>query len=113
MSLNGAEGMKEIGGLDRRITIQNFTTTSDFGTETKTYATWKTVWAAKMHMGVRELDKANKETAFTATHYYIRYLDGIRKDYRVIDEYSNVYDIVGVEEIGRRRYLRLTLELRQ
>lgn len=113
MSLNGAEGMKTIGGLDRRITIQNFTTVNDFGTETMAWVAWKTVWAAKMHMGVRELDEANKETAFSTVHYYIRYLSGIRKDYRVIDEYGNAYDIKGTEEIGRRRYLRLTLELRQ
>lgn len=96
--------------LDRRITIQNYTTVSDFGTETKTWADWNTVWAAKETKGVRELDESNKETAFTISTYYIRYLSGILKDFRVVDEYDNVHNIIGVEEIARRKYLRLTLE---
>jgi head-tail adaptor len=99
--------------MDRRVIIENYITSNDFGTVTKTYATWNTVWAAKMHKSITENEEANKETAMTTVEYFIRYLSGVQKDFRLVDEYGNYYDIIGVEEIGRRRYTRLTCKMRE
>ena len=106
-------GGKTVMDMDRRIVIQNYTTASDYGSEVKTYATWQTVWAQYRPTSASEAQQADKETAATVKTYYIRYLADILKDYRVIDEYSNECDIIGVEEIERRRYIRLTVKIRE
>lgn len=106
-------GMHAIGALDRRITIQNFVTTTEHGEPQTTWQDWNEVWAGRDDMSGKEDEPATKETAFTRTTFYIRYLSGVKKYYRVVDEYSNVYDIIGVLEEGRRRFLRLICELRE
>ena len=66
-----------IGELDRRVTIENVSTSAnDYGELTRSYSPFRTVWAAiEWKGGTEEMDQSEKITGMTKLHIYIRNLD--------------------------------------
>lgn len=95
------------GRLDRRITIQEYTeTTNDYGETVKTWADVVTVWAEVRQQSAREIWQAGK-VAETEKMFRIRYRSGIDSTMRVVYDGKN-YEITGEpREIGRRDGLEI------
>lgn len=66
-----------IGELDRRVTIENVSTSAnDYGELTRSYTSYRTVWAAiEWKGGTEKMDESDKITGMTKLHIYIRNLD--------------------------------------
>lgn len=69
--------MMTIGELDRRVTIENVSTSAnDYGELTRSYTSYRTVWAAiEWKGGTEKMDESDKITGMTKLHIYIRNLD--------------------------------------
>ncbi len=94
------------GRLDRKITIQEPTTTlNDYGEEETTWSKVADVWAEVKQQSARETWGAGK-VAETEIAFKIRYRTGIDETCRVIYDSVN-YDITGVREIGRQDGLEI------
>lgn len=98
------------GDYDRRVTIQEFTTTRDPDTneQIRTWVDLAAVWAKRLDLRASErivmgeaID-ATIETVFT-----IRYRVDVDVIGRLVDENGRIYDVKGTREIGRRRELEL------
>lgn len=105
-----------IGQSDRRITIQRYTTTTnDYGERVQTWGTLLTVWAELMKTGegMTERITTNQDMPVQRVRFKIRSSSdsrGIKADDRV--KYgSNVYNIQGIEEIGRNDQLVLLCQI--
>ena len=63
--------------LDRRVTIENVSTSAnDYGELTRSYTSYRTVWAAiEWKGGTEKMDESDKITGMTKLHIYIRNLD--------------------------------------
>lgn len=114
MPKNGnISGLVQIGSMDRKITIEQVTETPNaFGERIQSWATFAEVWAAKEDNGGKEEYTAEKETSFGKTVFTIRYLSTINEKMRITLD-SKTYDIINIAEIGRRRFQRITTQLRQ
>ena len=66
-----------IGELDRRVIIETVSTSANnYGELTRSYSTFRTVWAAIEWKGGSEgTDQSEKITGMTKLHVYIRNLD--------------------------------------
>jgi SPP1 family predicted phage head-tail adaptor len=110
MSLKGLN----IGSLDIRITIQDFTTTTDEETNApiKTWSTLKTVWAKRLKKWSNEQFEGKQPVANTSERFMIRYTTGINEKMRLIDG-DSTYEIMGIEQgADRKTILILTVERR-
>lgn len=98
----------QVGALDRRLTIQGFTTTRDpeSNEEIQTWADLGTVWANKRDVSAREFFSAGSDNSEQVSVFTIRWRTGLTSLLRVIYE-GQVFDITGFSEIGRRQYLAL------
>jgi SPP1 family predicted phage head-tail adaptor len=95
------------GKLDRKITIQNRTTsTNALGEKTDTWATYATMWANFRTMGGKEGQGERQEVAELTNEFRIRYIPEIVPDMRILFE-GTYYDIQSVSEIQRKRYLSI------
>lgn len=97
-----------VGSLDRRITLQNYTATqSDYGESVPSYSTLATVWANVVQKSGNESVLASKNTAQADCIFLIRYRTSVTEKTRIV--YNSVnYDIIHIAETGRKRYLELT-----
>lgn len=97
-----------LGSLDRRITLQNYTATqSDYGESIPTYSTLATVWAMVKPINGNESVTADKITVKADCLFTIRYRTSVTEKTRIV--YNSVnYDITNISEVGRRKYLELT-----
>jgi SPP1 family predicted phage head-tail adaptor len=90
------------GGLDRRVTLQRFTvTTDDYGEEIQTWNDLATVFAEVRQQSGREFIAAAQVQADRLVVFFIRWFAGLT----VLDRVSyagTLHDIVEVREIGRR-----------
>jgi SPP1 family predicted phage head-tail adaptor len=90
------------GGLDRRVTLQRFTvTTDDYGEEIQTWSDLATVFAEVRQQSGREFIAAAQVQADRLVVFFIRWFSGLT----VLDRVSyagTLHDIVEVREIGRR-----------
>ena len=101
------------GRLDRKITIEDYTiTTNDYGEEEKTWSTWATVWAEKRDKKGREYFEQSGEYTEQQTVFKVRYRDGVKATMRIKYD-GTTYDIVSVAELGRREGLELIAEVKQ
>lgn len=105
----------QAGRLDRRLTLQRGTTTSDAaGTPVTTWTDLATVWASYMPVSDAEKVAAAEVSATISARFRIRYgstwADLSPAD-RVVFE-GRVFDLWGVKEIGRREGLELTAAAR-
>jgi len=97
-----------IGDLDRRIIIQNYTSSVDaHGQPIQTWTNFATVWAGVNFKGGSEGFMAEKLTATADLTFTIRYITGIDEKSRIV--YNSVnYDIQTIAEVDRKRYLEIS-----
>lgn len=103
------------GKLDRRITIERATTTTNaFGEAVKTWAPLATVWAHVIDVSDGEVWRAAEVQATITTRFQIRWSPAsstITPLDRVIYQ-GRTYDINRVKELQRRRGLEITASAR-
>ncbi len=94
------------GRMDRKITIQQLTTTyNDYGEPVESWSDLATVWTEVKQQSAREMWEAGKVSE-TEMMFRIRYRSGIDSTCRVVYDSTN-YDITGVREIGRKNGLEI------
>lgn len=102
--------MLQSAKLDRRITLQRGTSTTDAaGTPVTTWADLATVWASRRRASARETLASAEVSAAITEVFEIRW-DSAWSDLNPLDRLvfeGRVYDIAGVAEIGRREGLRI------
>jgi SPP1 family predicted phage head-tail adaptor len=102
----------EAGKLDRRITVERATTTTDaYGGEVATWVPLGTVWAAVEPISDGERFRAAEVAAQVTTRFRIRWGLGVTVEDRVVYD-GRTYGIVGVKEIGRREGQEITAAAR-
>lgn len=101
-----------IGKLDRRIVVQKRTTTVDtFGQRVETWDTRLNTWAAKRDEFANERVEAGQVVEVVRTVWTMRYNSSISPTDRIQYE-GEVFDILGLMEVGRREGLRVMTEKR-
>lgn len=99
------------GALDRRVTIQQATTTQDiYGEPIETWATIATVWAKQSDIRGRERFTSETELAVRTATFRIYWMDGIDEKMRLIDADGTVYEIEGIAGDKRQNWLELSCE---
>jgi len=89
------------GGLDRRVRLQRFTTTTDeYGDPVQGWADLATVFAEVRQQSGREFLTAAQEVASRRVVFFLRWFPGLTVLDRVAYDGRN-HDIVEVREIGR------------
>jgi hypothetical protein len=106
-----ATGLKQgvkIGAMDRRIIIRSLGTPvyNDLDEVTSYTNTDTTVFAHIMNDDTPESDINDKQTIIEKRVFVIRYRTLTYENQIVYN--SNVYDIVKIEEIGRRQHLKVS-----
>lgn len=105
----------EAGKLDRRITIQRFTATTDaLGGEVKTWIDIATVWASVEWVKDgerRERLQLSEVAASAEVRFQIRWGLGVTVEDRVFYD-GRAWEITAVKEIGRRVGQELTARAR-
>lgn len=92
----------DAGKLDRRITVERATTTTNaFGEEIPTWAPLGTVWASVEWVKDGERLRAAEVAASVEVRFQIRWGLGVTVEDRVIYD-GHVLEVSGVKELGRR-----------
>tara|TARA_R100000654_G_scaffold55153_1_gene81390 strand:- start:1654 stop:1986 length:333 start_codon:yes stop_codon:yes gene_type:complete len=105
-----------IGKSDRRITIQRYTTTANvYGERRLDYANFITVWAELMKTGegMTERITTDQDMPVQRVRFKIRSSTdsrSIQANDRVVYD-SKIYNIQGIEEIGREDQLVLLCQI--
>lgn len=103
--------------LDRRITLQRFTFTTDEGSgeQVKTWSDLATVWANYKPVSDGEKMQAGEVSATLSARFTIRY-DSAWADLSALDRVvfeGRTFDIFGTKEVdGRRQFLEITTSAR-
>ena len=101
------------GELDRRVTLERYTTTRDsWNNPSKTWETLAVVWAMKQDRTEVERTELNQIVALNRTLFKIRHRTDVDATMRV-DYDGQKYYITGVKELGRVEGLQLTTEFRE
>tara|TARA_R100000541_G_scaffold13076_1_gene21887 strand:- start:12813 stop:13142 length:330 start_codon:yes stop_codon:yes gene_type:complete len=104
-----------IGALDRRVRIQKpITTANDYGELVATYSVYATVWAAiERKPFAREAVSGEQNISFQSVTFIIRYSDdvSILTPSHQISYKGDIYNVLGVQEVGRNEQLRVVTEL--
>jgi SPP1 family predicted phage head-tail adaptor len=90
---------EEIGKMDRRIQLQNYTeTTNTYGERLEVYTALATVWAFVDYTGTegREMERAGRETVQSYANFTIRRRTDITERTRIVFDLK-AYDIEGIE----------------
>lgn len=99
------------GKLDRRITLQRFTSAPDaFNEPVLTWATLATRWASYEPLSDGEKFRAGETAAEASARFVIRRssaVAGLNPKDRLVFE-GDTYEIVRVKEIGRREGIEIT-----
>lgn len=105
--------MIDPGKLDRRVTLQSASVSTDgFGQAVRTYSTLAAVWAKVDYRSVpREGEETDKLTSVNKVRFTIRYRSDVDATTK-ISWNGNTYEIEGVSLEGRERYLILDTILR-
>ena len=103
-----------IGELDRRVIIENVSTSANaYGELTRSYSAFRTVWAAiEWKGGTESMDESDKITGMTKLHVYIRNLDMSNLSLQSKIVYDNKdYFIKVINQIeGRTAFLEIICE---
>lgn len=93
----------QAGQLDRRITIQSFTTTTDdFGEVVKSFTTLANVWAKVEEKRGNEGEDGNQLVATKRVEFLIRYRSDINEQMRI--QYNNeTYKIEAILNADSRK----------
>lgn len=80
--------IKQAGQLDRRITIQTFTSSTDaFGQRNKSFSTLASVWAKVVEKSGSESEESNQIVAVKKVHFFIRHRSDLNEQMRIV--YNN------------------------
>ena len=106
-----------IGGLDRRITLERpASVTNDYGEKVVTWTSYATIWASiDRKPGATERVSGEQVLSFQQVIFNIRYSATVKileASHRVSYD-SKVYNVLGVQEVGRADQLRIVTELQQ
>lgn len=97
-----------IGRMDRRITIQQFTSAQNSaGEPIETWTALATVWGSKMDITGRERFTSQQQLEEETTVFRIRYRSDVTVKMRLVCE-TKTYRIDAIAEMGRRRALDIT-----
>ncbi len=95
------------GPLDRRVTLQRFTTiVDDYGGETQTWADLATLPAQAIQQSGREFLSADQINAEQRVLFKLRWFEGVSVLDRVLYQ-ERAHNISDVKELGRREGLEL------
>lgn len=104
--------LPNIGILDRKVTIQTYSlTTNSFGEKVKIWTTHATVWAAVNYNGGKKEEEDGKLTSTDDITFTIRYMSDLISKMRVVFE-NKYYTIRDIEQIGRRRFSEIKTDSR-
>lgn len=97
-----------IGDLDRRITIQSLDSTQDpvTGHWKKDWSDWKILAASKVDMPAHDRMQANQIINIGDEVFTIRYNSGVNTTQRISWD-GNLYELKSIQEIGRKRWMRI------
>ncbi len=105
-----------IGALDRRITLQKpVTATNDYGERVVTWTDYATVWASiDRKPTATERTSGEQVLSFQSVIFNVRSSKaiGILEASHRVSYDSKIYDVLGVQEVGRLEQLRVITELR-
>ena len=98
----------QAGQLDRRITIKNFSETTDsFGQEVKSFSTLASVWANVVERVGREGEDGEMIAATKKVEFIIRYRTDVDEQMRILYN-SNIYKIQTIQTAdARKAFLKL------
>jgi SPP1 family predicted phage head-tail adaptor len=93
----------QAGQLDRRITIQSFSTTTDaFGQKTKSFGTLANVWAKVVEKVGDEGENGDMISATKRVDFFIRYRSDINEQMRITYN-SKTYKIHAIQSADARQ----------
>ena len=93
----------QAGQLDRRITIQTFSETTDnFGQEVKSFSTLDSVWANVVERVGREGEDGEMIAATKKVEFIIRYRTDVDEEMRILYN-SNTYKIQAIQSADARK----------
>lgn len=100
------------GSLDRRVTIESYTTATDsWGHPEKTWSTLASVWAQKKEVRAVERTEQAQVVALSYTQFRIRHRSDVDTTMRINYE-SQYFYITAVKELGRKEGLEIQTEQR-
>jgi SPP1 family predicted phage head-tail adaptor len=100
-------GLIKAGNLNRRITIEQYTSALNaYGESLITWAPVTTVWAQLRQAKGTENVEAAQLTAVSDKIFWIRYRTGLNEKMRVLYD-SQYYDIKEINEVGTREGLEI------
>ena len=104
-----------IGALDRRVILQApRSTINDYGERVIDYITYATVWASiERKPSASQQTSAEQVVSFQSVTFMIRNSSQVAllsPSYRISYD-SKIYEILGVQELGRNEQLRVITEL--
>lgn len=101
-----------MGRRDRLITIQTPTETRGAGGGViPSYADFCQMWANKMQGVGNEAVNADRKESENTVIWTVLYRSDVNTKMRVIDDNSDVYNIIGISEVGRRNLMKLTTKI--
>ena len=93
----------QAGQLDRRITIQTFSETTDnFGQEVKSFSTLASVWANVVEKVGREGEDGEMIAATKKVEFIIRYRTDVDEEMRIVYN-NNTYKIQAIQYADARK----------
>ena len=105
--------VKQVGELDRRITLKNPTISTDaFGEAVRTYSTLSDVWAKVEYLTSDEKEENERLTNITKMKFTIRYRSDVDAKTK-IEWHSDTYEVDGILPEGREKFLVLIARKRE
>ena len=114
--------MKDIGRLDRKITIQSWTQQrGTYGSMEDVWEDYKTVWARYepiQNVGQDEKFKGDRESGEERVDFIVRFDEGINDKRRLVYngryfDILSVYEYVDDRRRQRKNYLRILAQLKK
>ncbi len=97
------------GKMDRRVLIQQYSETVNYGERLFTFTTYGYRWVGIISNSVDETLQSGSQQISTMTTFRLWYDKNLNEKFRII--YRNrVYNIAGVEEVGRRQFMDVKCE---
>lgn len=103
------------GEMNREIKLQKkATTTNDYNEEVDTWPTEATVFARRRDMSGKEGMEGGQIVTSSQVEWTIYFYEGLNPgDYRIEDEYGNIFDITArPREKGFRQYMEVDTKIR-
>lgn len=107
---------KNVIKLDRRITFQFYTETQNqFGEKEVQFSNSYSCWAKIDYRdkSTTEDFQSKRETATTAVIFTIRWIKDLLDKKNRIQYNDQIYDIISIQEVGRRKYLKIEAQLKE